>query len=179
MTEESREGRCMLDQLPDHLLRLIAQADAAFASFNAGHWYASRGEGKWTPLQVLGHLIDSAANNHQRFVRALAQPRLNWPGYDQMAHVTVQSYAGADPAVCLALWTAYNRHISHVIRQITPAEASTPCSIDGAPEMMLSDLALDYVAHLEHHLKQLLEGRIVGYSGLPWPPADPNRQWPV
>jgi hypothetical protein len=37
MTEESREGRCMLDQLPDHLLRLIAQADAAFASFNAGH----------------------------------------------------------------------------------------------------------------------------------------------
>lgn len=45
--------------------------------------------------------------------------------------------------------------------------------------MTLSDLALDYVAHLEHHLKQLLEGRVMGYSGMPWPPADPNRQWPV
>lgn len=116
MTEESPEGRCMLDQIPDHLLRLTAQAEAAFASFNAEHWHVSRGEGKWTPLQVLGHLIDSAANNHQRFVRALAQPRLDWPGYDQMAHVAVQGYKGADPAVCIALWTAYNRHLSHVIR---------------------------------------------------------------
>jgi hypothetical protein len=169
----------MLDQLPDHLLRLVAQAEAAFDSFNAQHWYASRGDGKWTHLQLLGHLIDSAANNHQRFVRALAQPRLDWPGYDQIAHVAVQSYAGADPAVCIALWTAYNRHLSHVIRQITPAKTSTPCSIDGAPEMTLSDLALDYVAHLEHHLKQLLEGQVLGYSGMPWPAADPNRQWPV
>ena len=24
----------------------------------------------WSPAEVLGHLIDSAANNHQRFVRA-------------------------------------------------------------------------------------------------------------
>lgn len=168
----------MLDQMPDHLLRLTAQAEAPLASFNQTHWNASRGPGKWTRLQVLGHLIDSAANNHQRFVRALAQPRLDWPGYDQMAHVAVQSYAAADPAVCLGLWTAYNRHISHVIRQITPAKASTRCSINGSPEMTLSDLTLDYVAHLEHHLKQLLEGRAIGYSGMPWPPSDPNRQWP-
>lgn len=51
--------------------------------------------------------------------------------------------------------------------------------IDGAPEMALSDLVLDYVAHLEHHLKHLLGGRDLSYSGMPWPPADPNRQWPV
>lgn len=88
----------------------------------------------------------------------------------------MQRYVDADPAVCLALWAAYNRH---VIRQIAPDKASTPCAIDGAPEMTLSDLALDYVAHLEHHLKQLLEGQSLGYSGMPWPPTDPNRQWPV
>ncbi len=165
----------MLDQLPDHLHRLIAQAEPAMASFPATHWLAARGEGKWTRIQLLGHLIDSAANNHQRFVRALAQPRLDWPGYDQTAHVAVQRYAEADPAVCLALWAAYNRHVGHVIRQITPDQASTPCAIAGGPEMSLSDLALDYVAHLEHHLKQLLEGQALGYSGMPWPP----RQWPV
>jgi hypothetical protein len=165
--------------MPDHLLRLIAQAEAAFASLDAQHWNASRGAGKWTHLQLLGHLIDSAANNHQRFVRALAQPRLDWPGYDQVAHVAVQDYTGSNPAVCLSLWTSYNRHISHVIRQITPDQASTLCSIDSAPEMTLSDLVLDYVAHLEHHLRQLLEGRVVSYSGRPWPPDDPSRQWPV
>jgi len=146
-----------MNQMPDHLLRLIAQAEPAFASFDAEHWHASRGEGKWTRVQLLGHLIDSAANNHQRFVRALAQPRLDWPGYDQVAHVSVQNYIGADPAVCVALWSAYNRHISYLIRQITPAKASTPCVIDAAPEMTLSDLVLDYVAHQEHHLRQLLE----------------------
>ena len=169
----------MLNLMPDHLLRLIASAEAAFATFDAQYWALQRGEGKWTHLQLLGHLIDSAANNHQRFVRALAQPSLDWPGYDQMAHVIVQSYAGADLSNCIVLWAAYNRHISHVIRQISPAKAQTPCSIDGAPFMTLSDLALDYVAHLEHHLKQLLPGQPIEYSGMPWPPDDPNRQWPV
>ncbi len=169
----------MLDQMPDHLLRLIPQAEVALASFTEIHWHAARGEGKWTRLQLLGHLIDSAANNHQRFVRALAQPRLDWPGYDQTAHVAVQRYADADPALCLALWAAYNRHIGHVIRQITPDRASTPCAIEGAPEITLSDLALDYVAHLEHHLKQLLEGQAFGYSGMPWPPSDPRSTWPT
>jgi DinB superfamily len=170
----------MLNQMPGHLLQLVAQAEDSFASFE--NWSASRGEGKWTRLQLLGHLIDSAANNHQRFVRALAQPRLDWPGYDQIAHVAVQNYAGADPAISVALWAAYNRHLAHVIGQIAPAgKESTPCAIDGAPAMTLTDLVLDYVAHLEHHLKQLLEGRElkITYSGMPWPPADPNRQWPV
>lgn len=169
----------MLHQLPDHLLRLIQQAEAVLAHADPADWTSARGEGKWTRLELLGHLIDSAANNHQRFVRALAQPRLDWPGYDQVAHVEVQAYRTADPAVCLALWAAYNRHLSHVLRQIGPQTADVLCVIDGAPAMSLADLALDYVAHLEHHLKQLLEGHAVAYSGMPWPPADANRQWPV
>lgn len=147
----------MLDQLPAQLLTLVAQAEPLLHAFDAHHWNQSRGEGKWTRLQLLGHLIDSAANNHQRFVRALAQPRLDWPGYDQEAHVTVQNYAAAPPALCLALWAAYNRHIAHILRQITPAKADTPCAIDGAPAITLSNLAIDYVAHLKHHLQQLLE----------------------
>ena len=44
--------------------------------------------------------------------------------------------------------------------------------------MSLADLALDYVAHLEHHLKQLLEGQSIKYSGMPWPPADPTASGP-
>jgi hypothetical protein len=45
--------------------------------------------------------------------------------------------------------------------------------------MSLSDLVLDYVAHLEHHLRQLFAGRAFSYSGMSWPPADTNRQWPT
>lgn len=171
--------KMQLHQTPDHLLRLVAQSEPVFASFDGNRWQASRGDGKWTPLQLVGHLIDSAANNHQRFVRAMAQTRLEWPGYEQVAHVSVQDYAGADPGVCVALWAAYNQHLSHVIRQIAPAKALTLCAIGGAPEMTLADLVLDYVAHLEHHLRQLMEDRSISYSGMPWPPAGANRQWPV
>ena len=168
-----------LSEMPDHLLTLVSQAESAFSSFDAANWKASRGEGKWTRLQLLGHLIDSAANNHQRFVRALAQNSLEWPGYDQVAQVAVQNYAMADCGLLLSLWSAYNRFLAHVIRQISPTKASTLCAIDGAPAMSLADIALDYVAHLEHHLKQLLDEQSIKYSSMPWPPADPNRQWPV
>ena len=36
--------------------------------------------GKWCPREIIGHLIDSASNNHQRFVRALFQDDLVFPG---------------------------------------------------------------------------------------------------
>lgn len=41
--------------------------------------------GGWSRKQVLGHLIDSASNNHPRFVRSILQDSLDFPGYDQEA----------------------------------------------------------------------------------------------
>jgi hypothetical protein len=40
-------------------------------------------KGKWSAREVIGHLIDSAANNHQRFVRAQFRDDLVFPGYEQ------------------------------------------------------------------------------------------------
>jgi hypothetical protein len=164
---------------PQHLFQLVGQAEAAFAARPADFWMTPLGAGKWTHLELLGHLIDSAANNHQRFVRALIQPRLDWPGYEQVGHVISQNYAEAPPQLLIALWASYNRFLAYLISQIPPEKSQTPCSIDSAPDMTLENLVLDYVAHLEHHLKQLLPHADVQYSGMPWPPADPNRQWPV
>lgn len=165
--------------LSAQLSTLVLEAESALLGLQPPDWLASRGEGKWTSLQLLGHLIDSAANNHQRFVRAMLQTSLDWPGYEQMGHVVVQNYASADPKQLIIFWAAYNRHIVHVIQEIPADKASTPCAIDGAPAMTLTNLVADYIAHLEHHLKQLLPGRELSYSGMPWPPADPARQWPV
>lgn len=169
----------MFEQMPAHLALLAWKAETCFLGLPSDYWFASLGEGKWTRLELLGHLIDSASNNHQRFVRALLEPRLDWPGYAQMGHVVSQNYRSADPILCITLWASYNRHLAFVIAQIPKQKATTPCSIDGAPDRKLSDLVLDYVAHLEHHLKQLLPVTEVQYSGMPWPPVDPNRHWPV
>src|SRR5687768_5883595 len=66
--------------------------------------------GKWSPKQVLGHLIDSASVNHERFVRARQLEDLVFPGYDQVEWVNAQRYVDASWAELIELWLRYNRH---------------------------------------------------------------------
>lgn len=157
-----------------HLARLAAEAPAAFAQFSDADWRASRGPGKWTRIEIVGHLIDSAVNNHQRIVRALAQPSVEFPSYQQEDHVRVQSFNTADPHAVVDLWSALNRHLAHIAATIPSEKQSTPCAIGPHPPTTLAVLIRDYVAHLEHHLRQILEGRghALSFSGLPWPPKN-------
>jgi DinB family protein len=112
--------------------------------------------GKWCHKEILGHLIDSASNNHQRFVRAQLAPEFRGPGYEQDAWVSRQDYAAADWGLVVDLWSSYNRHLTHVMSRVLPASLATPCSIkDGAP-VTLQFVLEDYIAHLEHHLAQIL-----------------------
>jgi len=98
-------------------------------------------EGKWSRKQILGHLIDSAANNHQRFVRV--EP--DGFKYDQNAWVSVQRYASAAWPSLIALWHEYNLHLAHVIE-----------GLSGKTAKVLDALIADYVGHLEHHLAQMV-----------------------
>src|SRR5271155_1557339 len=86
-------------------------------------------QGRWSRKQVIGHLIDSASNNHQRFVRAALQTSLEFPGYDQGGNVRVQAVQEADWPLLVALWAAYNRYLAHVIAQLPPAKLETVCRI--------------------------------------------------
>ena len=58
--------------------------------------------GKWSPQEIIGHLVDSASNNHGRFVRAQLADDLTFPGYDQEAWVRMQKYAESDWRALLA-----------------------------------------------------------------------------
>ena len=74
--------------------------------------------GEWAPIEVLGHLIDSAANNHQRFVRAQFTDDLVFPGYEQDQWVNSQHYREASWSDVIQLWSAYNLHLVHVASMI-------------------------------------------------------------
>jgi len=111
--------------------------------------------GGWSRRQVMGHLIDSASNNHQRFVRAAQQPSLEFPGYDQEGNVRVQQPQQADWPMLVSLWVAYNRYLAHIIAHLPDSKLETPCRIGAKEPVTLAFVAEDYLAHLVHHLKQI------------------------
>jgi hypothetical protein len=162
-----------LNQLSDHLARLTESACQLANRLPESEWLEPYAPGKWMRVEVLGHLVDSAAHNHQRFARALHEDAMSAPGYDGAAQVRVQNYAGAPAGVVLEAWSAYNRLIGFVIAQIPVEKERTACSIGAFALMTLRELAFDYVAHLEHHLRQIFAGRDgLHYSGMPWPPEN-------
>ncbi len=114
-----------------------------------------RGTGKWSKKEILGHLIDSAANNHQRFVRAQAEvePVIS---YDQNEWVKVQHYQHGDIKLLINLWEFYNRHIVYVISNITNENLLKTCRLKSGESQTLLFLIQDYLKHLEHHLKEVV-----------------------
>src|SRR5439155_6526178 len=78
------------------------------------------GPDKWSAKETIGHLIDSAANNHQRFVRMQMLPHLDLEGYDGDAWVRIEQYQNRSWLEVVTLWESYNRHLAHVIRLVKP-----------------------------------------------------------
>jgi DinB family protein len=115
----------------------------------------------WSVKEILGHLVDSAANNHQRFVRAQGTAELSFPGYEQDAWVRAQDYQNTAWPQLVDLWVLYNYHLAHVIGGIPAHAADVPIRIGGDDAIALSSLAEDYVAHLRHHLRQIRQRQMV------------------
>jgi hypothetical protein len=117
----------------------------------------SRGAGKWVRKEILGHLIDSAVNNHQRFVRAQMTRQLVWPGYEQDHWVAVQKYRERPWAEVVSLWEQMNRHLAHVMANVPAERLGTKCVIGDGDPVTLEWLMSDYVRHLRHHLDQIFD----------------------
>lgn len=123
--------------------------------------------GKWSPREIIGHLIDSASNNHQRFVRAQFQEDLIFPGYAQDAWVSAQQYQEAPWEELLMLWRSFNLHIARVMEAASAEEKLRPRARHNLHELAwksfpkerpatLDYFMADYVAHHQHHLDQIL-----------------------
>jgi len=122
--------------------------------------------GKWSAQEIIGHLVDSASNNHGRFVRAQLGDDLFFPGYDQAAWVSVQQYSAADWSELIALWRTFNSHIAHIVERIPQDVATQPRAYHNLDEIAwktvpreqpatLEYFVRDYVAHMKHHLAQI------------------------
>ncbi len=126
--------------------------------------------GKWCAREIIGHLIDSASNNHQRFVRAQLQDDLVFPGYAQDSWVSLQQYREAPWKELLQLWRSFNLHIARVMEAASSEERLRPrdrhnldeIASHGIPKeepATLDYFMADYVWHLKHHLDQIAKLR--------------------
>ena len=136
--------------------RTVAQAKPLLAKMNNADTSLRPQPEKWAKKEILGHLMDSAGNNHQRFVRATLQGSLTFPGYDQNPLVDLQRFREMDWGFLVDLWAAYNRFIAHVLTCLPEEAAKAECVIGDNPQATLGWIAEDYVAHLKHHLNQIL-----------------------
>ena len=139
----------------EDLRRTIDAALPVLQNISEAEAERPRAPGKWCPKQVLGHLIDSAANNHQRFVRGQQGSELVTPAYAQDQWVDCQAYTARSWRDLTNLWHAYNHHLAHVVERIPADRARVRCTIGANQPVTLAFVAEDYVAHLRHHLGQV------------------------
>jgi hypothetical protein len=145
----------------------VEEATPVLLAIDSGLAGRRPGPGKWSAKEILGHLVDSASNNHQRFVRVDVSDELVFPGYEQEVWVERQRYAESDWTELVALWRSYNLHLARVIDAIPTAARSIARRRHNLDEIAwqvvpksepvtLEYFLADYVGHLKHHLRQLV-----------------------
>src|SRR6267378_7813233 len=118
MTSIASQPKSDMDEFLNDFRRTIEHAAARLLEIPEEQSAIPRSEDKWSPKEIIGHLIDSAANNHQRFVRAQFTDELVFPGYEQEAWVQVQRYNDEPWEQLVQLWRLYNLHLLHVMSAV-------------------------------------------------------------
>jgi hypothetical protein len=121
----------------------------------------ARAPGKWCAKEELGHLIDSAANNHIRFVSGALESQFRGPGYAQDEWVRLHGYETAPWSAIVDFWFAYNSFLTGLIERIPESQLETQCFIGTDEPVTLWFLIDDYILHMQHHIDQLLRRKVV------------------
>ncbi|WP_258103803.1 DinB family protein [Marinoscillum sp. MHG1-6] len=126
-----------------------------------------RSPGKWSPIQIIGHLCDSAINNVGRIIHAQETDELIFDGYSQDFWVEANDYQNANWSSILELFFHLNHRMSEIVKNIPEETLNlprkkhniTPPSYAYWEPYELPTLGFwirDYMGHMEHHLKQIL-----------------------
>jgi len=143
-TETAREFRAEIERLRGALRALSpALADTP--------WRV----GGWTRKQIVGHLLDSAANNRQRFVRAAIDGQYAGPGYAQDAWVAAHGYGDESWETLLRWWQAEHEILAAVVERIPEERLEAKCVVGDDAPVTLRFLIEDYLRHQRGHFTQL------------------------
>jgi hypothetical protein len=151
-----------IDELNRVAAKIVQQVDAAvdrWRSLPEQSITFRPSKDAWSVKEIIGHLIDSASNNHQRFVRLQLVDRLDFPDYgdENVNWVKIQNYQAQKWEELIGLWRFFNRHLAHTICSVDPACLNHFWQVDPNTRFTLFELMIDYLRHLELHLNQITE----------------------
>jgi hypothetical protein len=136
--------RALLDQVPSRLEQLSPkQVELKPAP------------SKWSPKEELGHLLDSAANNHQRIVRTQLEDKPAMPGYDGNRWVELHAYQRRNWRELIELWSSLNQQLLVAAEAVPESSWLRTCTIADSEPLTLKFVFEDYLDHMGHHLQHI------------------------
>jgi hypothetical protein len=148
-----------IDSIATELVHVVDATAQALKLLDESIASAKPAPDTWSIKEIIGHLIDSATNNHQRFIRAQDADPLIFPRYYQDMWVNAQGYNDTSWQELVELWRLYNHHLAHVMRRVPQEKLEVECRIGEFEPVALGFLITDYLDHLNHHLRQIDERR--------------------
>jgi hypothetical protein len=111
---------------------------------------------EWSMKEIIGHLINSCSNNHQRFVGLQFVNEMSFPEYQKyhLEWMNAEKFNEMKIADLLLLWKQYNILIGHLIENIPSDKLDNYLTMPDGKENSLRKLVEDYVSHLKNHLDQ-------------------------
>jgi hypothetical protein len=145
-----------MKNISEQLSKIVEETNIMLNVISQDDWNYRSTPGKWSKKEILGHLIDSAANNHQRFVRVQFEenPIIT---YDQNKWVSTEDYINASSDNLICLWKSYNKHLAHIISVMPKDKYNNCCDIGKEQPVTIEWIIKDYIRHLEHHLNQIIK----------------------
>lgn len=155
----------------DLLMNIVLSSSTMIEALGPDFLETRRSGKKWNKRQILGHLIDSAYNNHQRIIRTEAQGNMIYKGYDADYWVDMNQYAVRKSDEVLESFIVVQRHFANVVAGLSDEKLTLEYEDHQLNETAmqefpsggrgsLSFLIWDYIYHIEHHLKQIFDDYI-------------------
>ena len=143
----------------EEIVENLAEAIDAFLKIEQQNidWDFKIREEKWSNKEIIGHLIDSAQINLQRFIRCTYEQEFKLV-YAQDEWVSAAHYQNADIKEVLDLWILLNRQIIRTLVNYPKDRVEITCDT-GKTDVKLHTvkwLAEDYVSHMQHHLSKIV-----------------------
>jgi len=145
-----------MKNISEQIIKIVEETSIVLNGISQDDWDYRSASGKWSKKEILGHLIDSASNNHQRFVRVQFEenPTIT---YDQNKWVLTEDFNNASSDNLISLWKSYNKHLAHIISTMPKDKYNNHCDIKKEQLVTIEWIIKDYVRHLEHHLNQIIK----------------------